>query len=74
MESQQHWIQATSVTYTAACSNVGSLIHWVRPGIEPISLWRLHCVLDPLSHNGTPAYLFKPHNVVGINGLLESPF
>ena len=34
-QPQQHGIRATSGIYTAACRNAGSLIHWVRPGIEP---------------------------------------
>ena len=28
-------------TYTTALSNAGSLTHWARPGIEPLSLWIL---------------------------------
>ena len=40
-QPQQHGIQATSVTYTTAHGNAGSLTHWVRPGIEPVSSWRL---------------------------------
>ena len=34
-------IGATSATYTKAQSNVGSLSHWARPGIEPMSSWIL---------------------------------
>ena len=45
----RHWIWATSVTYTAACGNTGSLTHWVRSGIKPTSSCRLHCVLNPRS-------------------------
>ena len=30
-----------SATYTTAHSNAGSLTHWVRPGIEPVSSWIL---------------------------------
>ena len=51
-QPQQHQIQATAVTYTAACGNVGSLIHWVRPVMEPTSSWRQHQVLNPLSNSG----------------------
>ena len=36
-QPQQCRIQATSVTYTTAHGNAGSLIHWARPGIEPAS-------------------------------------
>ena len=32
-------------------SNLGSLTHWVRPGIEPTSSWVLCQVLNLLSHN-----------------------
>ena len=38
---QQRGIRAVSVNYTTAHSNVGSLTHWVRPGIEPASSWIL---------------------------------
>ena len=38
---QQCGIWATSVTYTTVHGNTGSLIHWVRPGIEPMSSWML---------------------------------
>ena len=31
----QHWIQAASVPYAAACNSAGSLTHWKMPGIEP---------------------------------------
>ena len=36
-QPQQHQIQATSATYTTTHSNIGSLTHWVRPGIQPVS-------------------------------------
>ena len=36
---EQHQIQATSVTYTAAHSNTRSLTHWAGPGIKPTSSW-----------------------------------
>ena len=38
---QQHGIQATSLIYTIAHGNTGSLTHWVRPGIKPASSWIL---------------------------------
>ena len=37
----QGQIQAAYVTFAVACSNVGSLTHWARLGIEPTSLWIL---------------------------------
>ena len=36
-QSQQHSTWATSATYTTAHGNIGSLTHWVRPEIKPIS-------------------------------------
>ena len=36
-QPQQHWIRAASVTYVTAYGNTGSLIHWARPGIKPVS-------------------------------------
>ena len=40
-QPQQCQIQAMSSTYTTAHSNVRSLTHWERPGIEPASSWIL---------------------------------
>ena len=34
-------IQATSAIYTTAHGNAGSLTHWARPGMEPITSWFL---------------------------------
>ena len=34
-------IRAASVTYTTAHGSARSLIHWVGPGIKPVSLWLL---------------------------------
>ena len=39
------------MTYTAAYSNTRSLIHWVRPGIEPTFSQRQCWIFNPLSHN-----------------------
>ena len=40
MPQPHQWqIRATSVTYTTACGNTGSLTHWVRPGIKPTWSW-----------------------------------
>ena len=58
-QPQQCQIWAASVTYTAACSNAGSLTHWVRPGMEPTSSWTLCQVLNLLSHEGTPSTLYS---------------
>ena len=35
--AHQHRIQDVSVTYTTAHGSAGSLTHWVRPGIKPVS-------------------------------------
>ena len=40
-QPQQHGIQATSVIYTMAHGNAGSLTHWARPGFKPASSWIL---------------------------------
>ena len=40
-QPQQHQIWAAFVTYTTAHGNAGSLTHWGRPGIEPVSSWIL---------------------------------
>ena len=55
-QPQYHQIWAASVIYTAACSNAGSLTHWMRPGIKPAFLvmdtsWFLTC----WATKGTPA-------------------
>ena len=55
-QPQQHKVQATFVTYSASCSNTGSLTQWKRWGVKPISSWTLCCVLNPLSHNGNSCY------------------
>ena len=41
-------------TYVEAWANTESLIHRVRPGIEPASSQRRYWVLNLLSHEGTP--------------------
>ena len=55
---QQCQIQATCVTYTTADGHARSLTHWTRSGIEPTSLWRQHCILNLLSHNGYSLYTY----------------
>ena len=40
-QPQQFRIWASSVTYTTAHSNEGSLIHWARQGIKPATSWFL---------------------------------
>ena len=41
---------------------IGSLIHWMRPGIKSTS-WRQHRVLNPLSHNGNSLIVFLRYNL-----------
>ena len=43
---QQRGIGAMSETYTRAHGNAGSLMNWVRPGIEPITSWLLVRVIS----------------------------
>ena len=46
------------MTYGAAFSNMGSLTHWVRPGIKPSSS-QIQCqILNPPSHNGNSGVSF----------------
>ena len=40
-QPQPHQIWATSVTYTTAHGDAGSITHWARPGIEPKTSWFL---------------------------------
>ena len=40
-QSQQHWLQTMSVTYTIARSNARSLTHWGRPEAEATHSWML---------------------------------
>ena len=40
-QTQQHQIQATSVTYGTACSNARPVTNRARAGIEPTSSWTL---------------------------------
>ena len=49
-KSQQHRIQAASVTFTTACDHAGSLTNRARPGIEPGSSRTVCWVLNLLSH------------------------
>ena len=53
-QPQQRQIWATSVTYTTAYSNAGSLTYWARPRIEPASSWMLVGFVNHWSRMGTP--------------------
>ena len=52
-QPQQRRIQATSVTYTTAHSDAGSLTYWARPGIEPVSSWMLVRLVNCWATTGT---------------------
>ena len=56
--AQRPWIQAASVTYSAAHSNARSLMHWV---IQPTSSWILIGFLTCWATRGTPLLCFQ-HN------------
>jgi len=59
-QPQQLRIQAMSKTYTTAHGNAGSLTHWARPGIKPVSLWMLVRFINHWATTGTPFFnLFK---------------
>ena len=51
---QQCEIKATSVTYTTALSNAGSLTHWARPRIKSTTSWFLVGFINYWAMLGTP--------------------
>ena len=51
---QQLGIQATSATYTTAHGSTGSLPHWARPRIEPMTSWILVSFANCWAMMGTP--------------------
>ena len=57
-QTQQHQIRVTSAIW----GNTRSLTHWARLGIKPTSSWRLHRVLNPLSHNRNPFFQLLWHS------------
>ena len=60
-EPQQCWIQAASATYTTGHGDAGSLTHWARPGIEPVSSWMLVGFVNRWAMTRTPSneHIFK---------------
>lgn len=54
-QPQQLWIPAASATSAPACSHVGALTQWARPGIQPASSRRQPWLFNPLIHNGNAA-------------------
>ena len=63
-QPQQHQVQATYVTYAAACSNTSSLTHWARPGMKPTSSWTLCQVLNPRSHSRNSMKSFSKQKII----------
>ena len=57
-QPQQCQIWAVSATYTTARSNTGSLTHWARTGIEPITSWFLVGFVSHCTTTGTPQQCF----------------
>ena len=58
-QTQQHQIPAASATSTTAYSNAGSLTHWGRPGIKPVSsLILVRFVSAESPTTGTPRFCF----------------
>ena len=53
-ELQQGRIGAVSATYIKAHGNAGSLTHWARPGIKPLSSWMLVGFTNHWATMGTP--------------------
>ena len=45
--SHSHARSKLSVTYATAQGNAGSLTHWVKPGIKPVSSWILGRFVSP---------------------------
>ena len=54
---QQLGIWAVSLTYTTAHGNTGSQTQWVRPGVEPASLWILVGFVFTASQQELPCVL-----------------
>ena len=62
-QPQQRQIRASSANYTTAHRNIRSLIHWVRPGIEPTSSWILVGFLNHWAMTGTPKQVLTLHSL-----------
>ena len=52
---QQSRIRAASATHTTAHGNAGSLTHWARPGIKPLTSWFLVGFVNHWATIGTPS-------------------
>ena len=53
-QAQEQQFRTASVTYTTAHRNAGSLTHWARPGIKPVSSWILVRSINHWAMMGTP--------------------
>ena len=51
-------IGATTASLHHSHSNTGSLTHWVRPGIKPVSSWMLVRFVNHWATTGTPERVF----------------
>ena len=62
---QQRRMRATSATYTTVHRNAGSLTHWARPGIEPVSSQMPVRFVNCWATKGTPEgqILFHRHPI-----------
>lgn len=58
VHSQSKYQWAFSVTCPTACSSIGSLIHWMTPGIEPASSWIIVRFVTCWFTMGTPYFIF----------------
>ena len=56
-QPQQHGIWAVPATYTTGHDNAGSLTHWARPGIKPMSSRILVRFLNHWAPKQTPSLL-----------------
>ena len=59
LQPQQLGIWVASATYTTAHGTTGSLTHWARPEIEPVSSWILVKFVTCWATIGTPGNLLS---------------
>ena len=63
-QPQQHWIWASSATYSTASGNAGSLTHWERSGIEPTTSWVPVGFISAAQLWELLIFLFKDHHLL----------
>ena len=71
-QPQQRQIWASSVTYTTAGGNIGSLTHWSRPGIKPATSWFLVAFVKHWATTGTPVSMILIRSYSAIRGEMSS--